>query len=76
VVIFYSDTPPSDQILLLLSGKWDVLPLFIVKKLATLLGDHVYSSRLKTILGRPVFQDQYRAVPENQVRQMTKIIFL
>ncbi|XP_064633089.1 mitochondrial mRNA pseudouridine synthase Rpusd3-like isoform X2 [Lineus longissimus] len=55
------------------TGKWDVIPLYIVKKLATLLGDHVYSSRLRTVLGRPVFQEQYTAIPETQI--LSKLIF-
>lgn len=42
---------------MLTPGKWDLLQVFLLHKLAPALGDHQYSPRLRYILGKPIIMD-------------------
>lgn len=43
------------------------MQLILIDKLAAVLGDHRYSSRLKTLLGETILVDPMMCVPEPQV---------
>ncbi len=54
--------------IIFVSVTWDVLQLFILQSMAAVLGDHYYSSRLKSFMSTSVLtQDVSQRVPQPQV---------
>lgn len=47
--------------------KWDAIQLFLLRKLAPAFGDHKYSSRLKTVLDKPVLVKPENCFPAPQI---------